>query len=236
AGSLILAGLEPAVDMARKMERAGIRLLEFNIGTPYGDLAKHGGVTTERAAARVTEVVRAVTSAVKIPVWVKLTGQSENVAALVQAARDGGAAAVIMIGRALGMLPDLATMKPTLGTALGYGGGWALPITCYWLARSRQTLGPSYPLVGTNGARSGDDVARMLLAGASAVEMASAVMTGGFKVLTEATTTLAAYLAQHNTTAAQIIGRAADAMQPFEAQPYRPDLWRDFVPPETRGD
>ena len=230
AASIILANLDAAVAMAKKVEAAGIRLLEFNVGTPYADEATHGGVTTERSAARVREQVAAITSAVRIPVWVKLTGQSENVAALADGAREGGACAVIMIGRALGMLPDLDSMAPTLGTNLGYGGAWSLPLTCYWLARSRKRIGAAFPLIGTNGARSGEDVARMMLAGASAVEMGSAVMTGGYRVIADAIDTLSNYLAQHRCTASDIIGKAADRLQSFDAQPHRPEHWRKFVP------
>ncbi len=67
AMSLILAELSPAVDMARRVEDAGLRILEFNIGTPYGDEAG-GAVSTERAADRVREYVGAVASAVDVPV------------------------------------------------------------------------------------------------------------------------------------------------------------------------
>ena len=232
AASIILAGLDAAVNMARQVEAAGVRLLEFNVGTPYADEAVHGGVTTERSAARIREQVTAITRAVQIPVWVKLTGQSENVTALARAAREGGAAAVIMIGRALGMLPDLATMAPVLGTNLGYGGAWALPLTCYWLARSRKGLGADFPLIGTNGARCGEDVARLLLAGACAVEMGSAVMTGGYGVITETIDTLSRYLDQRGCSVDDVIGKAADRLQSFEAQPRRPEHWRGFVPPD----
>lgn len=235
AGSIILAQLEPALELARAYERAGVRVLEFNIGTPYADEASHGGVSTERSAARVRELVTAVCGAVHIPVWVKLTGQSENVAALAAAARDGGAASVIMIGRALGMLPDLDTMRPTLGTNLGYGGAWALPITCYWLARTRKHLGTAFPLIATNGARNGHDVARMMLAGASAVELSSAIMADGYQVLTAAIATLDRYLDAHGCTAASIVGAAADRLESFEQQPYRPERWQSFVPPEALG-
>jgi len=233
AASLILADLGQAVRLAKMVQAAGIRVLEFNIGTPYGDEATHGGVATERAVARVREQVAAVCSAVDIPVWIKLTGMSENVAALAEGARQGGAAAVTMIGRMLGMLPDLERMAHTLDTNLGYGGPWALPLTCYWLARTRKQLGPAFPLIATNGARSGADAARMLLAGASAVEYCSAVMIGGFDVLGQALADLAGYLDTKQITAAELIGKAADRVGSFAEQPSRPGYWRGFVPPQT---
>ncbi|MFN0160195.1 MAG: hypothetical protein ACKVQQ_03135 [Burkholderiales bacterium] len=233
AASLILADLDHAVRLARHAEKSGVRLLEFNVGTPYGDEAKHGGVATERSVERLRAQVAAVCAAVDIPVWVKLTGQSENVALLAAAARDGGAAAVVMIGRFLGMLPDLETQAPVLGTNLGYGGPWALPLTCYWLARTRRSLGPAFPLIGTNGARSGADAARMLLAGASAVEYCSAVMTGGFEVLTRAIADLDAYVTRKGGTARDLVGRAADQVAGYESMASREDFWQGFVPQET---
>jgi dihydroorotate dehydrogenase len=232
AASLILAELEPAVDMARRIEDAGIRILEFNIGTPYGDEAG-GAVSTERAADRVRDYVAAVAGVVDIPVWAKITGQSDSVPDLVAAARDGGAEAVIMIGRYLGMIPDTETMKPMLDTNLGIGGAWALPLTCYWLARTRKAVGPDFPLIATNGARGGLDVARMMLAGACAAELSTAVMTAGFGVLAEAIVEVDDWLAGHDARAEDVIGRAADQVKRFQELPSRPGFWRDFVPPET---
>ena len=229
-GSIILGDLEAAVDMAKQTAAAGVRVLEFNIGTPYGDEAS-GVVTTERAAARVTENIKAVCDAVDIPVWAKITGQSENVAALAQAARDGGAKAVVLMGRFLGMIPELDTQAPLLGTNLGTGGGWALPMTCYWLAKSRKALGADVPLIGMNGARGGNDVLRMLLAGAHAVEISSAVFTNGFSVLSEAVETVEKYLSDRGQTPADILGRAADQVVPFADLPQRPGYWEQFAPP-----
>jgi len=229
-GSIILAGLDAAVDMARKMEAAGIRILEYNIGTPYGDEAA-GVVTTERATERVTDIVRSVCDAINIPVWVKITGQSENVAALAKAALDGGAEAVSLMGRFLGMIPELDTQAPLLGTNLGTGGGWALPITCYWLSKSRGQLGPEATLIGMNGARSGNDVIRMMLAGAHAVQISTAVFTNGFGVLDDAVATVEKYLTDHDDNATDIIGRAADKVIPFGDLPQRPGFWEQFAPP-----
>jgi len=228
--SLIVADLDRAVQMARLVDQAGLRALELNIGTPYAREAKAGAVTTEFDPARATAMVAAVTGAVSLPVWVKLTGQSERVPDLVQASFDGGGAAVIMAGRLLGLLPDLETMKPALGTSLGIGGFWNLPLTCHWLALSRARMGPGKPLIGINGAQSGLDVARMMLAGAHAVEIASAAMLRGFQVLSDAVTELAAYLARKQMTAQDLIGHAADARQSFGSLPPLREKWKDYVP------
>lgn len=228
--SIIVADLDRAVEMARRVDQAGLRALELNIGTPYAAEAKKGAVTTEFDPARARAMVAAVTGAVSLPVWVKLTGQSERVPDLVAASFDGGGSAVIMAGRLLGLIPDVETQKPALGTSLGIGGFWNLPLTCHWLALSRARLGPDKPLIGINGAQSGLDVARMMLAGAHAVELASAVMLRGFSVLSDSVAELERYLAGKAMNASDLIGRAADARQSFASLPPLRDNWKRYVP------
>ena len=228
--SLVRADLDAAVDMARRIEAAGVRILEFNVGTPYGDEAA-GAVATERAPDKLRRYVAAIRAVVALPLWVKVSGQSERVDALVAAARDGGADAVSLVGRFLGMLPDLETRRPVLDTNLGFGGYWNLPLTCYWLSRARAVLGAEYPLIGMNGVRGGEDVARILLAGGRAAQMSSAVMTNGYGALTAALAELEAYLARSGAAAGDIVGAAADATARFEDLPEQPDNWRKVAPP-----
>ncbi|MBK5960406.1 dihydroorotate dehydrogenase [Rhodoplanes elegans] len=227
--SLILADLDACVAMARQVEAAGIRVLELNIGTPYASQAP-GAVATELDPARITTIVGAVRAAVTIPLWIKITGQSERVPELAAAAVAAGGEAVVMAGRSLGLIPDVETFEPMLGTTLGVGGHWNLPLTCQWLALSRARLGAEAPLIGTNGAQSGLDVARMMLAGASAVEMSSAVMLRGFEVLSDSLAALAAYLDRKDVSARDLIGRAADRRKTFAEMPLRTDNWRRYVP------
>jgi dihydroorotate dehydrogenase (NAD+) catalytic subunit len=228
--SIIFADMDHALDMARQIEQAGIRVLELNIGTPYAREAKKNTVTTELDPARVEAIVSTVRKAVSIPIWVKTTGQSERVPDLAEAAFRAGADSVIMAGRLLGLIPDVDTMKPMLDTALGIGGYWNLPMTCYWLAVSRARLGADRPLIGINGAQSGLDVARMMLAGASAVEIASAVQLRGYSVLSDALAEFTRYLAGKNIGAMDLIGRAADARKSFADMPPKPDNWRRYIP------
>ncbi|MRX49396.1 dihydroorotate dehydrogenase [Paracoccus sp. S-4012] len=228
--SLVLADLGAAVASARRIEQAGLRVLELNIGTPYASQAARGAVSTELDPGRVSEIVGAVTAAVSIPVWVKLSGQSERVTALAAAATAAGAATVVIAGRALGLVPDLDTMTPHLGTSCGVGGFWNLPLTCHWLAETRAALGPEQPLIGINGATSGEDVARMMLAGATAVGLSSAVMMRGFGVLSDAVAALQAYCDTRALPAAGLIGRAADARRRFSDLPVLDNVWRHHIP------
>jgi dihydroorotate dehydrogenase len=228
--SLILAELEPAVAMARQVEAAGLRVLEFNIGTPYASQAARGAVSTELDPERIRTIVSAVRESVRIPLWIKVTGQSERVPDLARAAFEAGADSVVMAGRLLGFIPDLDTLEPMLGTSLGVGGFWNLPLTCHWLAATRAALGPNRPLIGTNGAQSGLDVARMLLAGASAVEITSPVMLRGYEVLSEAMHELKEFVTAKGVDVEDLIGLAADRRKTFADMPPRPDNWRRYVP------
>jgi len=228
--SIIFADMDHALSMARQIEQAGIGVLELNIGTPYAREAKKNTVTTELDPARVESIVSTVRKAVSIPIWVKTTGQSERVPELADAAFRAGADSVIMAGRLLGLIPDVDTFKPMLDTALGIGGYWNLPMTCYWLAVSRAKVGRDKPLIGINGAQTGLDVARMMLAGASAVQIASAVQLRGYDVLSAALAEFEDYAARKNLTALELIGRAADARKSFGEMPPKPDNWRNYLP------
>ncbi len=228
--SLILADLDKAVAMARAIEEAGLRVLEFNIGTPYASQAAKGAVSTELLPERVQAIVAAIRKAVSIPLWIKLTGQSERVPDLAQAAFENGADSVVMAGRLLGFVPDIETLDPYLGTSLAVGGYWNLPLTCQWLALTRARLGASLPLIGINGAQDGLDVARMLLSGASAVGLSSAVMMRGYDLIGQSLSVLDDWLAQKGMTATSAIGVSADRRKSFADMPLRRDHWREFIP------
>jgi dihydroorotate dehydrogenase len=108
-----------------------------------------------------------------------------------------------------------------------------LPIVCRFLALTRKAAGSDFPLIGTNGVRSGGDVARMALSGASAVEALSITMHEGFGGLTRIVRELDAFLSERNLLFRALVGRTADALAGYGDQPETPGRWRDFVPPET---
>jgi dihydroorotate dehydrogenase (NAD+) catalytic subunit len=205
--SLIVGELDEAVRMARAFEQAGLRWLELNVGAPHAEEAAAGAIRTG------AELVRLVREAVAIPLSVKVGGLDPVAGAT--AAHDAGADAVVLATRAQGFVSDLETRRPILGTFAAIGGAWSLPITCRHLAKTRRVR-PEASLIGTNGARNGRDVAQMLLAGASAAQLTSVVMTDGPAALRRATDELSEYLAAQGATARELIGESADAVQTYE--------------------
>ncbi len=237
AASIVYAGADGAVELASLARHAGLRVLELNVGAPHASEAAPGAIVQETDPARLTALVRRVRAATQgMQLWIKLTGLSSNLPGLALAAREGGADAVCMMGRFMGLVPDLTTFAPLLGTSAAYGGGWALPIVCRFLALTRKAAGASFPLMGTNGVRSGEDVLRMALCGASAVEVLSATMSEGFSAISRMILELNSFLTERNMNFRELIGRAADGLAGYAEQPDLPGRWRDFVPPETISD
>ena len=233
AASLILGDIDHATKMARQIEAAGLRLLELNIGTPYASQAVKGAVATELHPERVTYIVSMMRAAVSMPLWVKISGQTDRVPELARAAFAAGADSVVMAGRLLGLIPDLDTMRPVLDTTLGVGGYWNLPLTCHWLSLSRGLVGRDRPLIANNGIQNGLDIARVMLAGASAAEISSPVMLRGFDLIGRSLAELKDYLARKNIDARDLIGRAADARKTFAEMPLLQGNWRNYVPQDA---
>jgi dihydroorotate dehydrogenase len=234
AASIVLAGADGAVEIAGLARTAGLRVFDLNVGAPHASEATPGAIAQETEPERLTALVARVRAATEgMQLWVKLTGLSSNLPALAVAAKQGGADAVCMMGRFMALVPDLETFMPVLGTSAAYGGGWALPIVCRFLALSRRAVGATFPLLGTNGVRSGEDVARMALAGASATELCSVVMHEGFGGLARVIGELDAWLDARGMRFDALVGRAADALEGYGAQAVTPGRWKDFVPAET---
>ena len=223
AASIVYAGADGAVSIAAQARTAGLRVFELNVGAPHASEAAPGAIVQETDPDRLAELVRRVRAVTEgMQLWVKLTGLSSNLPALALAARHGGADAVCMMGRFMGLLPDMNTFAPVLGTSAAYGGGWALPIVCRFLALTRKAAGTEFPLMGTNGVRSGEDVLRMALCGASAVEVLSVTMHEGFGAISRMILELNAFLTERDMTFRDLIGRTADGLAGYGEQPEIP--------------
>lgn len=212
--SLVVGDPTESGRMASQVQEAGLRWLELNVGPPHAEESPPGAIRAETRADAVRALVEPIRAATSLPLTVKLAGRGDPVRGA-EAARAAGADAICLTGRQPAFLPDPETRRPVLGTFGAIGGFWALPVTCLWLAKARAALGPEAALIGTNGARGGLDVVRFLLAGASAAQMTSVVVTDGPASLTRAIQELDAYCTRQETSAAALVGEAADHVKTY---------------------
>jgi dihydroorotate dehydrogenase (NAD+) catalytic subunit len=208
-------------ELAADVERSGLRWLELNLAAPHSTEAAAGTIERPGDAEGVAELVARVRAAVSIPLSVKLAAEQHDVVASAAAARAAGADVLVIMGRHMGFLPDPETRRPLLGSFGGYSGPWALPLSLRWVAKTRLALGPDVPLAGTNGARDGIDVARFLLAGASAVQVATSVITDGWGAIARMVSDLSGYLERQGVNARDIVGEAADSSISYEEAAVR---------------
>lgn len=225
-GSITVAEKGPAAELAARMSQT-VRCIELNLSAPHGREAKGGAVRLANEADEVSAFVTRVRSAIACPLIVKLTAQTADVVTLAEAAVDGGADVVVMTGRYLGFMPDVDSWDPVLGSRAAIGGGWALPISLYWISRCRASLPGGTPIVGTNGARSGLDVVRFLLAGATAVEVATVLFEQGPEAITRMVRDIDRYADRHGVERIEeLVGVSADRARSYADIPP--------LPPEER--
>jgi dihydroorotate dehydrogenase (NAD+) catalytic subunit len=119
-------------------------------------------------------------------------------------------------------MPDIETQKPILGSWGAIGGGWALPASLYWISKCWRNVSKEVPIIGTNGARSAEDIVRFLLSGARAVELASVVITNGVQIFPAMLDALRNYCERKDIFQLQeLVGRAADSTLTYGEIPFK---------------
>ena len=146
-------------------------ILEVNISCPN---VHNGGMafgTSPEAAAEVTRAVKAVT---RKPVYMKLSPNVADVAAIARACVKAGADGLCLINTVLGMRIDIRRRKPVLANRYGgYSGPGVFPIALRMVNQVRQAC-PETPIIGCGGVSKAEDVIEMMMAGANAVEIGAA--------------------------------------------------------------
>jgi len=176
---------------------------ELNLSCPHAE--KYGS-----ELGRYPDLVEAVTGAVKAaanaPVWVKLTPNTADIVELGLAAQRGGADAVVAINTLKAMAIDIETGYPILGNRFGGLSGPAIkPVavrSVYDLA-----LRLDIPVIGVGGVTSWEDAVEMIMAGAWAVQVGTALKKG-YGIFEEITLGLARYLERKSMTLEDIRGMA----------------------------
>jgi dihydroorotate dehydrogenase (NAD+) catalytic subunit len=166
--------VEEYAKLAKKLDGvAGIAALEVNISCPN---IKAGGAefgSSPKSAAEVTATVKANTS---LPVLVKLTPNTSDIAGVARAVTETGADAVSLINTLRGMAIDVAQRRPILGNIFGGLSGPAIkPIALYMVYEVAGAV--DIPVIGCGGIATASDALEFIMAGASAIQVGTANFT-----------------------------------------------------------
>ena len=165
------------VEAARRITAAAPDLIELNVSCPNVE-AEFGRpfALDPVAAAGVTEAVRGVYEG---PLLVKLSPNAPDIAAVARAVAAAGASGITAVNTlGPGMVIDVRARRPILSNRVGGVSGPAmLPVAvrCVYDIAAAVDL----PIVGTGGVRSGEDALQMIMAGATAVGVGSALYREG---------------------------------------------------------
>ena len=180
-------------EVAYTLSRAGADALELNASCP--NVAEELGMLAADAT-NVEKVTAAVKDETKLPVFVKLSPSVTNIKIIAKAAEWGGADAITAVNTVKAMAIDVNMRRPILSNKTGGLSGSAMkPIAlrCVWDVVQAVDI----PVIGCGGITTGEDAIEFILAGATALEVGTAVMTHGLEVYKEINDGIASYMAEN---------------------------------------
>ena len=187
-------------EMVRRAEDAGCDGLELNFGCPHG-MSERGMGSSVGQVPEYTEMITTwVKEAARTPVIVKLTPNITDITRVALAAERGGAdglALINTINSVIGVNLDTLAPLPTvagLATHGGYCGPAVKPIALHMLAACAQQI--RLPLSGIGGIANWRDAAEFIALGASSLQVCTAVMHYGFRIVEDLIEGLENYLAE----------------------------------------
>ncbi len=203
-------------DILAKVEDTGADGVELNFGCPHGMSERGMGSAVGQVPEYIEMVARWCKANTRMPVIVKLTPNITDIRRPARAAKAGGADAVSLINTINSITAvdlDLMAPEPTIdgkGSHGGYCGPAVKPIALNMvaeIARDPETAG--LPISGIGGVTTWRDAAEFMALGAGNVQVCTAAMTYGFRIVEEMKAGLLRFLEQKGyDSPADLVGRA----------------------------
>ncbi len=219
--AMVVSLMEPCEEanwsaILKRVEETNADGVELNFGCPHGMSERGMGSAVGQVPEYIEMVARWCKAHTRMPVIVKLTPNISDIRPPARAAKKGGADAVSLINTINSIVSvDLDTFapQPTVdgkGTHGGYCGPAVKPIALNMvaeIARDAQTKG--MPISGIGGITTWRDAAEFLALGAGNVQVCTAAMVYGFKIVKELTSGLADWMDEKgHASVAAVSGRA----------------------------
>lgn len=190
--------------------------VELNFGCPHGMSERGMGAAVGQVPEYIEMVTRWCKQHTRMPVIVKLTPNVASILRPAEAAKKGGADAVSLINTVNSMMGvDIDAMTPWpsvggMGTHGGMCGPAVKPIALNMvaeIARHSETRG--LPISGIGGIEKWRDAVEFMALGASNVQVCTAAMVYGFRIIEEMAAGLSAWMDEKEYAGVdEIVGRA----------------------------
>ncbi len=183
-GNVIIANIAGAtiddyIATAEKLDATDVDMIELNISCPN---VKQGGATWGTTCQGAAAVTKAVRNATKKPVMVKLTPNVTNITEIAKAVEAEGADCLSLINTLLGMRIDIRTKRPILHNNVGgFSGPAIFPVAVRMVWQVANAV--NIDVVGMGGITTAEDAVEMMMAGAKAVQMGTAIFTDPYSPL-----------------------------------------------------
>ncbi len=183
--------------VAAKYVKAGVSAVELNVSCPHVGSLYLLGLDPEAVGEVVTAVVERTNK--EVPIWVKLPGSTDypRLREVAKSAKRAGASALVAINTLPALALDIESRTPLLGAGIGGLSGPAIkPIairTVWELNKAKLKI----PIIGVGGILTGDDAVEFFLAGATAVEIGTGVLTRGSTIFSQVCEEIGKYLTRH---------------------------------------
>lgn len=183
-GNVIIANVAGAtvddyIAAAEALDASDIDMIELNISCPN---VKQGGASWGVSCEGAAAVTSAVRRATKRPLIVKLTPNVTDITSIAKAVEAEGADCISLINTLLGMRIDIKSRRPILRNNMGGLSGPAVfPVAVRMVWQCYKAV--NIPIIGMGGVSTWEDAIEMMLAGASAVQMGTAIFTDPYAPL-----------------------------------------------------
>jgi dihydroorotate dehydrogenase (NAD+) catalytic subunit len=178
---------ESYLNVATKAEQAGADAIEINISCPHAEVSSIG-INKDLTYS----LVKILKEKLKIPLFVKLNPNVTNLGEIALAAEKGGADGVVAINTLGAMAIDINTRRPILAHGSGGLSGTAIhPIAIKKVYDLYKLL--KIPIIGCGGASTWKDIVEFILAGASAVQIGTALYKGN-EIITKINNSLIGFM------------------------------------------
>lgn len=209
-------------ELVKRVQEVDIDGFELNFGCPHGMSERGMGAAVGQHADLIEAVTTWVKEVARVPVIVKLTPNITDIRVPARAASAGGADAVSMINTINSLMGvDLGSWNPIphvdgKSSHGGYCGPAVKPIALNMVNDCARDPQVGIPISGIGGVEVWQDAVEFFLLGASNVQVCTAVMHHGFRIVEQLTDGLSTYLDERGIAMRDLVGAAANRITTWE--------------------